>query len=229
MTRKKKPHDVTPRPPRQPEKPQFTPQSEEQSKAYALLDKNDIAFLCGPAGCGKTFLAIAWAINHILEYEKKSDELPAKKILLTRPAVEACGEELGALPGGIAEKMQPFLYPLTDAIGEYARGIHIDFEIVAMAHLRGRTLKNTILVVDEAQNANVRQMRLALTRIGDGSKIIFCGDWTQADIRDSGLQKVITALTNPTINGIAHFKFSESAAGIRHPLIPKILRAMDNL
>lgn len=223
MTRKKKPHDVTPRPAN---KPEFKPQSKEQAEAYAVCDKNDIAFLCGPAGCGKTFIAIAWSINHILQSE---DHAVEKKILLTRPAVEACGEELGALPGGVAEKMQPFLYPLTDTIGEYAKGMPIDFEIVAMAHLRGRTLKNTILVVDEAQNASVRQLRLALTRIGNGSKVIFCGDWTQADIKDSGLHKVVRALSNPSINGIASFEFTEIAAGIRHPLIPKILRALEGI
>lgn len=222
MTRKKKPHDVTPRPPRTPAKtgrPVFKPISEEQAEAYELCQKNDIVFLTGPAGCSKTFTAIAYAIDHILY-----DEREERKLILTRPAVEACGEELGALPGGIAEKMQPFLHPLTDTIRDYAGETKIHYEVRSMAHLRGITIKNTVLVVDEAQNASWRQLKLILTRIGNGSKIILCGDGDQADIRDSGLMKAAEALKN--INGIGHFHFSEVAAGIRHPLIPKILKAM---
>lgn len=219
MTRKKKPHDVTPRPPAKPGRPVFKPISTEQSEAYALCCKNDIVFVTGPAGSSKTYLSVAYAIDHILD-----DPRGDRKLILTRPAVEACGEELGALPGGIAEKMQPFLHPLTDTIREYAGETKILYEVRSMAHLRGITLKNTVLVVDEAQNASWRQLKLILTRIGNGSKIILCGDGDQADIRDSGLMRAAETLEG--INGIAHFHFSEVAAGIRHPLIPKILKAM---
>lgn len=221
MTRKKKPHDVTPRPTKTPAKagrPVFKPISTEQARAHELCQKNDIVFLTGPAGCSKTFTAIAYAIDHILHDEDD------RRLILTRPAVEACGEELGALPGGIAEKMQPFLHPLTDTIRDYAGETKVHYEVVAMAHLRGRTIKNTVLVVDEAQNASWRQLKLLLTRIGNGSKIILCGDGDQSDIRDSGLMAAAEALKD--ISGIAHFHFSEVAAGIRHPLIPKILKAM---
>lgn len=201
--------------------PIFKPISQEQSDAYNLCRKNDIVFLTGPAGCSKTYTAIAYAVDHVL---RDTDQ---RRLMLTRPAVEACGEELGALPGGVVEKMQPFLHPLTDTIREYAGETKVQYEVVAMAHLRGRTLKDTVLVVDEAQNANVRQLKLVLTRIGNGSKIILCGDGEQADIRDSGLMKTASALSQ--INGISHFNFSEVAAGIRHPLIPKILSGFESL
>jgi phosphate starvation-inducible PhoH-like protein len=214
VNRKKK-LDVTPRPI---QSPIFKAISQEQLDAYSLCNKNDIVFITGPAGASKTFTAIAYAVDHVLRHEEK-------RLLLTRPAVEACGEELGALPGGVAEKMQPFLHPLTDTIREYAKDVKVHYEVVAMAHLRGRTLKDTVLVVDEAQNANLRQLKLLLTRIGVGSKILLCGDGDQADIRDSGLMRAAGALQG--INGIAHFNFSEIAAGIRHPLIPKILKALE--
>ena len=217
VTRKKKAPDVTPRPASH---PVFKPISAEQKEAYELCHKNEIIFVTGPAGASKTFLAIAYAIDHML-----AD--PDRRLVLTRPAVEACGEELGALPGGVAEKMQPFMHPLTDTIREYAGELKIQHEVVAMAHLRGRTLKNTVLVVDEAQNANLRQLKLILTRIGNGSKIILCGDGDQADIRDSGLMKAAAVLKD--ISGIAHFHFSEVASGIRHPLIPKMLAAWEKL
>jgi phosphate starvation-inducible protein PhoH and related proteins len=214
VNRKKK-LDITPRPI---QSPIFKPISQEQSDAYNLCNKNDIVFITGPAGCSKTYTAIAYAVDHVLRHDER-------RLLLTRPAVEACGEELGALPGGVAEKMQPFLHPLTDTIREYAKDVKVHYEVVAMAHLRGRTLKDTVLVVDEAQNANLRQLKLLLTRIGNGSKILLCGDGDQADIRDSGLMRAAGALQG--INGIAHFNFSEIAAGIRHPLIPKILKALE--
>ena len=214
MTRKKKIVDVTPQPIKT---TPFKPISSEQAEAYACCNKNDIVFLTGPAGCSKTYTAIAYAIDHVCKD-------PERKLILTRPAVEACGEELGALPGGVAEKMQPFMHPLTDTIREYAGQAKVQYEVVAMAHLRGRTIKNTVLVVDEAQNASWRQLKLVLTRIGNGSKIILCGDGDQADIRNSGLMAAAEALHG--INGIAHFHFSEVAASIRHPLIPKILKAM---
>ena len=219
MTRKKKPHDVTPRPPAKAGRPVFKPISSEQAAAYELCQKNDIVFVTGPAGSSKTYLSVAYAIDFVL-----SDPAEERKLILTRPAVEACGEELGALPGGIAEKMQPFLHPLTDTIRDYAGETKIHYEVRSMAHLRGITIKNTVLVVDEAQNASWRQLNMILTRIGNGSKIILCGDGDQADIRDSGLMRAAETLEG--INGIAHFHFSEVAAGIRHPLIPKILKAM---
>jgi|688.fasta_scaffold00460_49 phosphate starvation-inducible PhoH-like protein len=198
-------------------RPHFRPVTQEQADAYAACQKNDITFLTGPAGCSKTYTAIACAIDYILSHE-------GKKLILTRPAVEACGEEIGAIPGGIIEKMSPFLHPLTDTIKEYAPDQKIASEIVAMAYLRGRTLKNTVLVVDEAQNANIRQMRLLLTRIGIGSKLIMCGDIEQADIRDSGLFRAATLLSG--IDGIQHFHFSSIASSVRHPLIPLILERL---
>lgn len=216
MPRKKKP-TVIMESPITTHRPQFRPISQEQSEAYHCCHKNDIVFITGPAGCSKTYTAIAFAIDYILQHA-------SKKIILTRPAVEACGEELGALPGGVFEKMTPFLHPLTDTIKEYAQDNKIPAEIVAIAHLRGRTLKNTVLIVDEAQNANMRQIKLLLTRLGNGSKIILCGDGDQSDIKNSGLMQAAELLSE--INGIAHFHFSDVASSIRHPLIPKILKAL---
>jgi phosphate starvation-inducible PhoH-like protein len=216
MPRKKKPAVIMDYSPSS-SRPQFRPISQEQSDAYHYCNKNDIVFLTGPAGCSKTYTAIAFAIDHILRDS-------SKRLVLTRPAVEACGEELGALPGGVAEKMTPFLHPLTDTIKEYAQDYKIPAEIVAIAHLRGRTLKNTVLIVDEAQNANMRQIKLLLTRLGNGSKIILCGDGDQSDIKNSGMMEAAALLGD--ISGIAHFHFSEAASSIRHPLIPKILKAL---
>lgn len=198
-------------------RPQFKPISQEQASAYAMCQRNDIVFLTGPAGCSKTYTAIAYAIDFMLSSKDK-------RIVLTRPAVEACGEELGALPGGVYEKMAPFLHPLTDTIKEYAKDHKIGAEVVAIAHLRGRTLKDTALVVDEAQNANMRQLKLILTRIGPGSKIILCGDGDQSDIAHSGLMHAAALLSD--VMGIAHFHFSEAASCVRHPLIPKILKVL---
>lgn len=195
------------------------PDGEEECQCIFINDGKHLYLTDEFIVTHNTYTAIAYAIDHMLD-----DPSEERKLILTRPAVEACGEELGALPGGIAEKMQPFLHPLTDTIREYAGETKILYEVRSMAHLRGITLKNTVLVVDEAQNASWRQLKLILTRIGNGSKIILCGDGDQADIRDSGLMRAAEALEG--INGIAHFHFSEVAAGIRHPLIPKILKAM---
>lgn len=213
----RKPIDVTPNPPK---KPVFKPISPFQKEGYELCQNNDIVFLTGEAGCSKTFLAVAYAIDFVLGGKER-------KIVLTRPAVEACGEEIGALPGGVAEKMSPFMHPLNDVIREYAKGIPIPLEITAMAHVRGRTFKDTVLVVDEAQNASVKQLKLLMTRIGSGSKLIFCGDCDQSDINNSGLRKVAETLHK--IGGISWFEFPEGSSVARHPLIPKILKAMKDL
>ena len=214
MTKAKKPIDVTPEPIK---KPVFKPISDHQKKAYELCEKNDITILTGEAGCSKTFCAVAYAIDFVLR-EK------GRRIVLTRPAVEACGEEIGALPGGIAEKMSPFMHPLNDVIREYAEGIPIPIEVTAMAHVRGRTFKNSVVVIDEAQNASMRQLKLIMTRIGNGSKMIFCGDCDQSDIKNSGLREAAKLLQD--ITGIGWYDFPEGSSVARHPLIPKILKAL---
>lgn len=196
---------------------EFKPLSQEQATAYELCWNNAIVFLTGMAGCGKTHIAVAYAVD--------CAEQTDRNIILTRPAVEACGESLGALPGGIPEKLSPFLHPLTDTLREYAPHTTVRPVIVPLAYMRGRTFKHSIVLLDEAQNATLGQLRMILTRIGEGSTIIVCGDWDQSDIRNTPLKRVVKALSG--IDGIAHIHMSRTEA--RHPLIPKILDAMSTL
>lgn len=197
--------------------PRFKPLNKEQADAYKTCRNNHITFLTGPAGCSKTFTAVAYAIDSAIQTDRK--------IVLSRPAIEACGESLGALPGTASEKLQPYLHPLTDSMNEYAPHNTIPKIIVPLAHLRGRTFKHSIIILDEAQNANMSQLKMLLTRIGENSQIIICGDWDQSDIRNTPLRRVAEKMA--TIEGISHFNFLTTVA--RHPLIPSILDGFDAL
>ncbi len=198
--------------------------TEGQKKYLDAIEKNDIVFAIGPAGTGKTYLASAVAVNYL-----KSGKV--QRILLTRPAVEA-GEKLGFLPGDLSEKVDPYLRPLYDALIDMLtiekfitlREKNI-IEIAPLAYMRGRTLNNAFIILDEAQNTTYEQMKMFLTRMGFGSKVIVTGDITQIDIQErSGL--VIAQDILKDIDGI-EFVYLTDADVVRHPLVKKIIRAYD--
>jgi phosphate starvation-inducible PhoH-like protein len=204
--------------------PKFKPLTDEQADAYELCCENHITFLTGPAGCSKSYTAIAFAVDCLLAGE-------AERIVLTRPAVEACGESLGYLPGTTTQKIGGYMTPLFENLHEYASS-HIDairpqMEIAPLGFMRGRTIKNAVLVLDEAQNASFPQLKMLLTRIGKGASMILCGDAAQCDIGLSPLMDVAKRMSQ--ISGIAHLHFTKTSGAIRHPLIPSILEAFEDL
>lgn len=199
--------------------------TEGQKKYLEAIEKNDIVFAIGPAGTGKTYLASAVAVDYL-----KSGKV--QRIILTRPAVEA-GEKLGFLPGDLTEKVDPYLRPLYDALIDMV-GIEKFIslreknviEIAPLAYMRGRTLNNAFIILDEAQNTTYEQMKMFLTRMGFGSKVIVTGDITQIDIEEhSGL--VIAQEILKDIDGIV-FVYLTDADVVRHPLVKKIIRAYDS-
>ncbi len=188
---------------------------------YAI-NENDMVFSIGPAGTGKTYVAVVNAIAKLKQGE-------IKKIILTRPAVEA-GENLGFLPGDLKEKVDPYLRPLYDALYEILGNKQTEemiekgiIEIAPLAYMRGRTLENAYVILDEAQNATLNQMKLFLTRLGFNSKMVITGDITQIDLpnkHNSGLIQASNLLKD--INGISIIYF-EKIDVIRHPLVQKVL------
>ena len=200
------------------------PRSERQKEYVRALRQSDITISAGPAGTGKTFLAVAVGLTMLLD--KKID-----RIILSRPAVEA-GERLGFLPGDMKEKVDPYLRPLYDSLYDLfdfekiQRMIEIgDIEIAPLAFMRGRTLKNSFAILDEAQNATDTQIKMFLTRIGDNSKIVINGDPSQIDLSHknmSGLNRSKKLLGN--INEISVVDFNHSDV-VRHPLVSKIVKA----
>jgi len=191
-----------------------------------LYDKNDLLFALGPAGSGKTYTAIALAVRAL-----KNKEI--RKIILTRPAVEA-GERLGFLPGDMKEKLDPYLQPLYDALHDMipARKLTTFMEdgtvqIAPMAYMRGRTLDNAFVILDEAQNTTIPQIKMFLTRMGKNAKFIITGDMTQIDLPrqvDSGLVKAMQLLRN--VDGIGVVEL-DSRDIIRHRLVKYIVHAFD--
>jgi phosphate starvation-inducible PhoH-like protein len=187
-------------------------------------DKNDILFAIGPAGTGKTYTAVALAVRAL---KNKS----VKKIILTRPAVEA-GESLGFLPGDLKEKIDPYLRPLYDALDDMIPADKLGYymstrtiEIAPLAYMRGRTLDNAFIILDEAQNTNDLQIKMFLTRIGPNAKAIITGDPTQIDLpknQQSGLFKAARILKN--IEGISHIELDEEDV-VRHRLVKQIIKA----
>jgi phosphate starvation-inducible PhoH-like protein len=197
-----------------------------QKEYVEAIRKNDICFGIGPAGTGKTYLAVAMAINAL-----KNKEL--EKIILARPAVEA-GERLGFLPGDLQEKVDPYLRPLYDALYEMLgreNALRLKekevIEVVPLAYMRGRTLDNSFIILDEAQNATKEQMKMFLTRMGFGSKMIITGDITQVDLprgKRSGLTDAVHILRG--VEGIAFCELKDTDV-VRHPLVRKIVNAYD--
>ena len=195
-----------------------------QKKYVEAIDKNTIVFGIGPAGTGKTYLAVAKAVTALKRRE-------VSRIILTRPAVEA-GEKLGFLPGDLQNKVDPYLSPLYDGMYEMLggegflryqeRGV---IEVAPLAYMRGRTLDNSFIILDEAQNTTPEQMKMFLTRVGYGSHVIVTGDITQIDLpgdKKSGLKEAMKILGG--IEGIAFCKFTEKDV-VRHPLVQEIIKA----
>ena len=207
-------------------KKRIYPRSGRQSQYCGAILKKDLVFGIGPAGTGKTYLAMAMALNALYKEE-------VKKIILCRPAVEA-GEKLGFLPGDLVEKVNPYLRPLYDALYDLAgtekaerlisRGI---IEVAPLAFMRGRTLADAFVILDEAQNTTPEQMKMFLTRIGMGSKAVVTGDPTQVDLprnQTSGLRQAMSVLKN--VEGIEFIMLQDSDV-VRHPLVSSIIRAYD--
>jgi phosphate starvation-inducible PhoH-like protein len=197
-----------------------------QKKMVQAGDRNDIVFAVGPAGTGKTYTAVAMAVRAL-------KNKVVKKIILTRPAVEA-GENLGFLPGDLKEKIDPYLRPLYDALDDMIPADKLGYymstrtiEIAPLAYMRGRTLDNAYIILDEAQNTNDLQLKMFLTRIGANAKAIITGDPTQVDLpknQRSGLEKASRILKN--IDGIAHIELDEEDV-VRHKLVKSIIRAYE--
>jgi len=199
-----------------------------QRQYVQAIKQNDLVFGIGPAGTGKTYLAVVMAVNAL-----KNGQV--NKIILTRPAVEA-GESLGFLPGDLKEKVDPYLRPLYDALNDVFGAEHTQrliergtIEIAPLAYMRGRTLDDAFVILDEAQNTTNKQMKMFLTRLGFGSKMVITGDQTQIDLpkgAKSGLVEAEDLLQN--VKGIS-FVFLEQSDVVRHPLVARIIQAYDRI
>src|SRR5580658_2623898 len=207
-------------------KPGVTAKTVGQKKYLDAIRKHDVTFGIGPAGTGKTYLAVATALSDLREGR-------VSRIILTRPAVEA-GEALGFLPGDLLEKITPYLRPLHDALHDMLPAEEIakhmeraTIEIAPLAYMRGRTLNNAFIILDEAQNSTTEQMLMFLTRLGHGSKAVITGDETQIDLpphKHSGLAEAHRALKHT--EGIAIIEFSKRDV-VRHPLVQRIISAYE--
>lgn len=197
-----------------------------QQKLVREFDKNDLVFAIGPAGSGKTYTAIALAVRALRARE-------VKKIILSRPAVEA-GEKLGFLPGDMKEKIDPYLQPLYDALQDMVPGAKLEeymqkgtIQIAPLAFMRGRTLSDAVIILDEAQNTSVQQIKMFLTRLGLGGKMIVTGDMTQIDLppsQRSGLKDALNILGD--VKGIGRVEFDQTDI-VRHRLVQRIVEAYD--
>ena len=203
-----------------------SPKTEGQHRYVKMVKYNDVVFSIGPAGTGKTYLSVAFALAAL-------DANEVDRIILCRPAVEA-GESLGFLPGDLKEKVDPYLAPLYDSLHTLYSESKLSqllknkiIEVVPLAYMRGRTLDNAYMILDEAQNATPLQMKMFLTRLGVGSKSIITGDITQVDLqnpRESGLLQASEILSG--VEGIGFVRLDEKDV-VRHPLVMKIIKAYD--
>ncbi len=204
----------------------IVPRTENQRIYLETIREHDLTFGIGPAGTGKTYLAVAMAVSAL----RRRD---VGRIILTRPAVEA-GEKLGFLPGTVFEKVDPYLRPLMDALHDMLDGDEVarrmergSIEIAPLAYMRGRTLNDAFIILDEAQNTTPEQMRMFLTRMGFDSKAVINGDTTQIDLprgSTSGLVEAVSVLAG--IEGLAFVEFDEKDV-VRHPLVQEVIRAYD--
>jgi phosphate starvation-inducible PhoH-like protein len=203
------------------------PKSRQQNAYLEAISRHDVNFGVGPAGTGKTWLAVAKAVE-ALEQEQVS------RLVLTRPAVEA-GEKLGFLPGDLAQKVDPYLRPVYDALYEMLGFDKVEkliarhvIEVAPLAYMRGRTLNHAFVILDEAQNTTPQQMKMFLTRVGFGSKAVITGDITQTDLpghKTSGLQQVLDILRPVEGIGFTHFTARDV---VRHPLVQNIVEAYED-
>ena len=208
-------------------KRQVQPKSMNQRRYLDAIEKHDMVFAVGPAGTGKTYLAVAMAVSAL-------NNKKVNRIILARPAVEA-GERLGFLPGTLQEKVDPYLRPLYDALYELMEQERVDrclekniIEIAPIAFMRGRTLNDSFVILDEAQNTTSEQMKMFVTRLGFNSKAVITGDITQIDLpnaKKSGLLEAIEVLKN--VEGISFNYFDEEDV-VRHNLVSRIIRAYDD-
>ena len=202
------------------------PRSENQQKLVDGFDKDDMLFAVGPAGTGKTYLSIALAVRALKEKQ-------AKKIILSRPAVEA-GEKLGFLPGDMKDKIDPYLQPLYDALEDMIPAVKLQdmmekriIQIAPLAFMRGRTLSDAVVILDEAQNTTPAQIRMFLTRMGWNTKMIITGDMTQVDLpreHQSGLREAIRILKG--VEGISFVELNKKDI-VRHKLVTRIVNAYE--
>lgn len=205
----------------------FRPKTENQKLYLEMIDEYDVVIAIGPAGTGKTFLAVMAAL-------RKLERGEVSRIVITRPVVEA-GEKLGYLPGDLYDKINPYLKPLYDAffvlIGQDKLRRYLDeeiIEIIPLAYMRGRTLNDAFIILDEAQNTVPQQMKMFLTRLGFNSQIVLCGDITQIDIdskHSSGLLQVLKILKD--VEDIKFIFFNEHDV-IRHRLVKRIIKAYED-
>ena len=204
----------------------ISPKSDGQASYYDAIKKNDVVFAIGPAGTGKTYLAMAFALHYLMAEN-------ISQIILTRPVVEA-GESLGFLPGDLEQKVNPYLRPLYDAIYDMIPYIVFQkyvergaIEVAPLAYMRGRTLHDSFIILDEAQNTTRGQMLMFLTRIGFNSKTIVTGDVTQSDLpkgRESGLHSAVKVLKH--VKGISFIHLGPEDV-VRHPLVERIIKAYE--
>lgn len=202
------------------------PKTEAQARYLDMLATHDLVFGVGPAGTGKTFLAVAHGVSLLMKGE-------VDRLIVTRPAVEA-GERLGFLPGDLKEKVDPYLAPIWEALSDLMGREALDrrrdrgeVEVAPIAFMRGRTLAHAYVIVDEAQNATRLQMKMVLTRLGEGARMAVTGDPSQIDLpnaRDSGLAHAVSILNGVEGVGIARFS---AADVVRHPLVERIVRAYE--
>ena len=200
--------------------------SENQQRLIDAYEKNDMVFAVGPAGTGKTYLSIALAV-------KALKEKTAKKIILSRPAVEA-GEKLGFLPGDMKDKIDPYLQPLYDALEDMIPAVKLQdmmekhiIQIAPLAFMRGRTLSDAVVILDEAQNTTSQQIRMFLTRMGMNTKMVITGDLTQIDLpreQRSGLKEALRILDGVEGIGVVHLAQKDI---VRHKLVTRIVNAYD--
>lgn len=204
----------------------ITPRTENQQKLVQAFDENDMVFAIGPAGSGKTYTAIALAVRAL-------KNKVVKKIILSRPAVEA-GEKLGFLPGDMKDKIDPYLQPLYDALQDMIPAAKLKemmelniIQIAPLAFMRGRTLNDAIVILDEAQNTSAQQIKMFLTRMGMNTKMVVTGDMTQIDLppsQTSGLVQALKILKN--VKGIAFVELTKKDI-VRHKLVTRIVEAYD--